>query len=118
MPGKILIVEDDALQRRNVALFLHKAAYDVYQAENGERALELISIVPFDTVISDFRLDGKLNGIDVLKHQNERAAGKRLVLVTGFGSADVQAQAAALGAIYLEKPISLSNLLTTIGAYP
>lgn len=114
MASKILIVEDDALQRRNFALFLRTASYEVFQAESGERALELISTVPFDAVISDFRLDGKVNGIDVLKHQNNRAGGKRLVLVTGFGSAAVQIQAAELGAVYLEKPILLSDILDII----
>jgi hypothetical protein len=35
-------------------------------------------------------------------------------LVTGFGSAQVQSDAQALGAVYMEKPLSLSDLLLSI----
>jgi len=90
------------------------AAHKVSQAETGEAAVELISQVPFDIVISDFRLPGRVNGIDVLKHQSEKAPGKRLVLMTAFGSDEVQSEAKRLGAIYIEKPLSLSNLLSSI----
>jgi DNA-binding NtrC family response regulator len=110
----VLIVEDEAISRRNIAIFLQMAAYKVFQAETGEAAVDLIGQVSFDIVISDFRLPGKLNGIEVLKHQSVRAPGKRLVLITAFGSDEVLSEAKRLGAIYIEKPLSLSNLLSSI----
>ena len=76
--------------------------------------MELISRVEFDIVISDLRLPGKANGLDVLKHQNNIGSGKRLILITAFGSEQAQIEAAAAGALYLEKPISLRGLLDTI----
>ena len=114
MTCSVLIVEDEAVARRNISIFLKRATHDVHQAETGEAALDLISHIDFDTVISDFRLSGRLNGLDILKHQQERTPGKRLVLITAFGSAQVQAAAEAIGAVYMEKPLSLRELLSTL----
>jgi DNA-binding NtrC family response regulator len=60
----------------------------------------------FNAVISDFRLPGKINGIDVLRHQHATTPGKPLVLITAFGSDQVRSEAGAMGATYMEKPLS------------
>jgi DNA-binding NtrC family response regulator len=114
MSCNILVVEDEPLARRNIMIFLQRASHNVHQAETGEAAVDLISRINFNTVISDLRLPGRINGIDVLKHQRVRSPGKRLVLVTAFGSDQVQSEAEALGAVYMEKPLSLSDLLLSI----
>jgi DNA-binding NtrC family response regulator len=72
--------------------------------------------VPFDTVIADFQLGGKINGIDVLKGQQNTAPGKQLILITAFGSPEVQSEAKAMGAVYLEKPFLLKDLISQIRA--
>ncbi|MEX0802484.1 MAG: response regulator [Candidatus Binatia bacterium] len=118
MPCNILVVEDEAVARRNITIFLQRASHNVHQAETGEAAVDLISRIDFNTVISDFRLSGTINGIDILRHQRKRFPGKRLILITAFGSAQVQSEAEALGAIYMEKPLSLSNLLSSIEPRP
>jgi DNA-binding NtrC family response regulator len=114
MSCNVLIVEDEMLARRNMALFLGRAKHNVHQAQSGEVALGLLSRNDFNIVISDYRLPGRINGIDVLKHQNQISPGKQLILITAFGSNQVQSEAEALGALYLEKPLSLSHLLSII----
>jgi DNA-binding NtrC family response regulator len=118
MSCNILVVEDEPLGRRNITIFLQRASHNVHQAETGEAAVDLISRINFNTVISDFRLPGRINGIDVLKHQRDRSPGKQLVLMTAFGSAQVQSEAEALGAVYMEKPLSLRELLSSIEPQP
>jgi DNA-binding response OmpR family regulator len=68
----ILLVEDEPLARRSIAAVLERATYAVHQADNGEAALDLMSRIPFNTVIADFQLGGRINGIDVLKRQHTR----------------------------------------------
>ena len=114
MSSNVLLVEDNPLSRRNLAMFLQQAEFTVHQVDNGEAAMELISRIKFDIVISDLRLPGKANGLDVLKYQNNTDSRKRLILITAFGSEQAQIEAAAAGALYLEKPISLRGLLDTI----
>jgi DNA-binding response OmpR family regulator len=110
----ILLVEDEPLARRNIASVLERAQYTVHQAETGEAALDLIATVPFNTVIADFQLPGKINGIDVLKRQHDSFPGKQLILITAFGSYEVQSEAKALGALYLEKPFFIKDLIAKI----
>ena len=62
----ILLVEDDAASRRNVALFLRLAEDEVYEAEDGETALSLLSRIEFDLVLSDLNLPGGIDGIGIL----------------------------------------------------
>jgi two-component system response regulator PhoP len=108
------LVEDEPLARRSIAAVLERAAYTVHQAENGEAALDLMSRMPFDMVIADFQLGGKVNGIDVLKRQHNTAPGKQLILITAFGSAEVQSEAEAMGAVYMEKPFLIRDLLSKL----
>jgi DNA-binding response OmpR family regulator len=118
MACNLLLVEDDALSRRNLTIYLQQSAHNVFQTHTGEAALELMSRVNFNVVISDLRLPGRINGIDVLRHHSQIRPGKRLILLTAFGSDEVRADAEAIGALYLEKPISLDDLLTSVQTPP
>jgi DNA-binding NtrC family response regulator len=110
----LLLVEDHLPSRRNLALALQLADHTVFEAETGEDALNLVSSVAFGVVVSDYRLPGMTNGLDVLRRQKEKDSKTRLVLITAFGSQEVQSEAAALGAFYVEKPFSLADMLSII----
>jgi hypothetical protein len=43
MQAVILFVEDDRSSRRNISLFLRCSGYEVYEAENAEVAIDLLS---------------------------------------------------------------------------
>ena len=114
MSCNVLLVEDDALSRRNLTIYLQQSAHKVFQADTGEAAVELMSRISFDVVISDLRLPGRMNGIDVLRHHSQMLPGKRLILLTAFGSDEVRSEAEAFGALYREKPVSMEDLLTSV----
>ena len=110
----ILLVEDHSLSRQNVARFFDISGYEVYQAENGEDAIALLSSTKFDVVISDLNLPGQITGLDILsKHRRIRSSDGGAILVTSRGSDEVRARAKALGAVYFEKPIFLTELEET-----
>jgi YesN/AraC family two-component response regulator len=89
--------------------------FDVEEAANGDEALRLINgIDNYDIVITDLRMPGRTNGIDVLTVQQQISPGTAGVLTTGFGNDDIQKQVHSLGVVYLEKPISLPELVSTI----
>jgi DNA-binding NtrC family response regulator len=96
-------------------MYLRRSQFDVEEAANGEEALRLIkSIDAYDVVITDLRMPGRTSGMDVLTAQQQISPGTACVLTTGFGNADIQKQAHSLGVVYLEKPISLPELVSTI----
>jgi DNA-binding response OmpR family regulator len=110
----ILLVEDDPTSRRNIAVFLRLAGYEVYEAEDGEIALSLLSRMQFDVVISDLNLPGNLNGIDILGALKTNPRKIDAILITGTGSDEVKRRAKSLGAAYMEKPVQLRELEKTI----
>lgn len=111
----VLLVEDSSLARRNIATFLERAGYQVAQADTGEDAVRLLQTTGnFDVVVSDLRMPGMINGLDVLSHQNRIAPETGSILMTAFGSDQIRNQTRQLGAGYIEKPIKLDSLLQEI----
>ena len=105
----ILFVEDDAVSRRSIANFLRLSGYEVHEAENGEAALELLSTMHFDVVISDLNLSGKLNGIDVLDALKTITRRIKAILITGRGSEEIKSKANSLGALFWKNQSSCKS---------
>jgi len=115
MARNVLLVEDSSPARRNIATFLERAGYQVSQADTGEEAVRLIKASgTFDVVVSDLRMPGMINGLDVLSFQNRIAPHAGSILMTAFGSDQIRNQTGQLGAGYMEKPINLNSLLLEI----
>ena len=115
MATRVLLVEDDILTRRNTALYLRRSQFEVEEAANGEEAVHLITTIDkYDVLVSDLRMPGMADGMDVISCQQRVSPGTSCILVTAFGSQQLQQQAEALGVVYLEKPITLSDLLKKI----
>ena len=110
----ILFVEDEAVSRRSIAHFLRLSGYEVHEAEDGEAALSLLSTIQIDVVISDLNLPGKLNGIDILDALKTITRKIEAILITGRGSEEIKSKANSLGAAYLEKPVRLQELESTL----
>lgn len=114
----ILFVEDDFSARRNIALFLRVSGDEVYEAESGESAVDLLASIKFDIVISDLNLPGQLDGIDILRRLKEMRQKIDAILITACGSDEIKERAKSLGAFYMEKPIRLQELKKTIQQRP
>ena len=118
MPIRVLLVEDDTLTRRNTALYLRRAQIEVDEAADGNEAIRLItSVDPYDVLISDLRMPGRVDGMEVITYQQRVSPGTLCILVTAFGSDQVQRRAQDLAVTYLEKPISLSDLRSKVTAF-
>jgi len=118
MPIRVLLVEDDTLTRRNTALYLRRAQIEVDEAADGNEAIRLItSIDQYDVIISDLRMPGRVDGMDIITHQQRVSPGTLCILVTAFGSDQVQRRAQDLAVTYLEKPISLPDLRSKVTAF-
>ncbi len=114
VPTSILLIENNTLSRQNMAVFFENFGYQVTQTEDGEEAVKLINDIKFDVVITDLQLQCMVDGLDILAcHKKVSPEGKSF-LITAFGSDEVRKQAASFGAVYVEKPIRLSQLLTLI----
>ena len=69
MPN-ILIVDDSDIWRRLAKDVLRKNPYRMFEADSGERALEMARETPPDLVIMDYRMH-RLDGLDTSRQLRE-----------------------------------------------
>jgi CheY-like chemotaxis protein len=69
MPN-ILIVDDSDIWRRLAKDILRKNSYQLFEADSGERALEMARETPLDLIVMDYRMN-HLNGLDTSRHLRE-----------------------------------------------
>lgn len=111
---KILIVDDDAMQRDLLMGFLRKQGYDVAAAANGKDALAYFGSRPVQLVILDHRMPD-LNGDAVLAEMKRMTPLVRAIMVTAYGTVNTAVEVMKLGADdFLEKPVDLTALLEKI----
>ena len=113
-PRRVVIAEDEALIRMDLAEMLVDEGYDVVgQAGDGQQAVELAEGLRPDLVILDVKMP-VLDGIAAA----ERIAGQRIapvVMLTAFSQRDLVERARDAGAMaYLVKPFSQSDLAPAI----
>jgi response regulator NasT len=109
-----VIAEDEALIRLDLAEMLVEEGYDVVgQAEDGEKAVELVLEHRPDLVILDVKMP-RLDGIAAA----EQIASQRIapvVILTAFSQRDLVERARDAGAMaYLVKPFDQSDLVPAI----
>jgi two-component system, response regulator PdtaR len=114
VPRRVLIAEDEALIRMDLAEMLGEQGYEVVgQAGDGARAVELAEELRPDLVIHDVKMP-VLDGIAAA----ERIAGKRIapvVILTAFSQRELVERARDAGAMaYLVKPFSPGDLVPAI----
>jgi two-component system, NtrC family, response regulator AtoC len=111
MPShKILIVDDDALQRWSVGEQLRRWGYGVLEADTGAAALEAFRAHRPDVVLLDLRL-GAESGLDVLKEIKALDPAAAVMMVTAHGDLDDAVTGFRIGLTdFFRKPIDFTAL--------
>jgi Nif-specific regulatory protein len=111
---RILIADDEQVQREMLEGFLAKQGYGVGTAEDGAQALERFKGGAFDLVLTDYRMPG-MDGIQLLRELKRLNPEVMVVVLTAFGTVGTAVAAMKEGAYdYLNKPIDLDELLLLI----
>jgi len=102
---RILIVEDERLIRETLLAFIKAEGYGVVAATDGQEALQLLKADNFNLVITDLKMPGRLQGMDVLRAVKEVAPDTSVIVLTAFANLAVGVEAMDLGAFdVLPKP--------------
>ena len=114
--SQILVVDDEVGIRELLSEILREEGHQVRLAENAGEARLIRNRVRPDLVLLDIWMPDT-DGISLLK---EWATGGQLtmpvVMMSGHGTIDTAVEATRIGAYgFLEKPIALQKLLTTVG---
>jgi DNA-binding NtrC family response regulator len=111
MLGTIIVADDESLARQSVAELLREEGYHVYEAADGQAALQLLEEVDVDLILSDLRMPG-VDGLALLQKVRELYPQTMVVLMTAYASVETVVEALRLGAQdYLLKPLLFDDLL-------
>jgi len=85
---KVVIVDDHPMFRAGaIASLKSEADFEVVgEAANAHDALELISDYAPDVVLTDIRLDGPINGIELSRRVRSKYPDVRLVVLTNYSN--------------------------------
>ncbi len=111
---RVVIAEDEALIRMDLAEMLAEEGYDVVgQAADGEQAVALAESLAPDLVILDVKMP-RLDGIAAAQRIAERRIAP-VVMLTAFSQRELVERARDAGAMaYLVKPFARADLIPAI----
>jgi len=110
----ILLVEDEADQRKIIQSILTSAGYQITAVTSAEEAIEILKQQAVNLVISDWQLPG-MNGEELLKELTVISPNCGFILITAHGEASHAINVIRAGADdYLPKPFDKQSLLFTV----
>ncbi|WP_298999613.1 sigma-54-dependent transcriptional regulator [Flagellimonas sp. S174] len=114
--SRILVIEDESAIRRVLIKILSEEndAYQVFEAEDGLKGMEIIKKEDFDLVLCDIKMP-KMDGVEVLEAARQIKPEIPFIMISGHGDLDTAVNTMRLGAFdYISKPPDLNRLLTTV----
>ncbi|PJA77910.1 MAG: two-component system response regulator [Nitrospirae bacterium CG_4_9_14_3_um_filter_51_5] len=116
--GLVLVVDDEPDVRKVVRMTLEKAGYDVIEAEDGEKAIQVINKdenpLMLDVIISDIRMP-KVNGVEAINYFQQQYPRVPLIVLTGFPDMDMATGFLKQGIVdYLVKPVEKEKLINSV----
>jgi DNA-binding NtrC family response regulator len=87
MSARILVVEDDASERSDLADMVAAFGFQVATAADGREALEKLASFPANAILTDLMMPG-VDGVELLKELTARGDRTPTIVLTAFGSID------------------------------
>ena len=113
IPGRLLVVEDQELERKSVMQLLKREGFHVFGAENADKAIGYVD-EPIDVVLSDLHM-GDVSGLDLLSLWKKKQPDTHFIVVTGHSSIDSAVESIKKGAYdYITKPVNPDELILLI----
>ena len=124
--GRILVVDDEKIQRFTISKNLKKLGYDASVASNGHEAVALFaeaekakSATPFDLVLLDMTMEVGFDGLDTYRAIRKLYPNQKVIISSGHAESKRIRAAMDLGAGCLPKPYQRCDLAealrTTLG---
>jgi two-component system response regulator FlrC len=108
----ILIVDDEEGIREFLADALASDAHETFQAADGAEALRQLYSRAFDLMITDLRMPGALDGLDLLRKARSEQPDMEVLVLTAHGTVETAVEAMKLGAFdYVQKPLGSPGAL-------
>jgi DNA-binding NtrC family response regulator len=112
--ARVLFVDDEPRVLTTMRI-LFRSRYEVFFADSGSAALELLKTQPVDVIVSDQRMPG-MTGIELLRAARELNPQAMRILLTGYSDLNAIIGSINEGEIFrfVNKPWSNEDLTTTV----
>jgi two-component system, OmpR family, response regulator len=112
----ILVAEDSVNIRKLITARLEQEGYNVFQAENGERAMNILGTYHIDLMISDIMMPC-MDGYELTKSLREANFNMPILMVTAKESFEDKKKGFLVGTDdYMVKPIDMNELVLRVAA--
>jgi two-component system, NtrC family, response regulator HydG len=111
--AKILLIDDDQEFSKELRRQLQQAGHEVRWLDDAEEGMRLLAADPFDLILLDNLLGGRMSGLEFLAVRKQQCiGGPPVILMTGAHDADTAIQATKMGAFgYVIKLIDFDAIL-------
>ena len=107
---KVMLVDDEEIVCKRLKAALEKYGYVVDVFQSGGTAIERLKETQYDIVVTDIRMDD-VDGLDVLKAVRKSSPRTKIIMITGYATAEVAREAQAKGAFaFIAKPFRPKDL--------
>lgn len=122
---KLLIVDDEPGIRSGAERVLRDYSvgypfmdedftFEIFEADTGEKAIEIIESMPIDIILLDNKLPG-IDGIEVLEYIKNKEYDISVMMITSYASLDLAIKATNNGAFnFVPKPFTPQELKTSV----
>jgi YesN/AraC family two-component response regulator len=88
--------------------------YELYFAQNGDEAVDILKHNPVDVVIIDIKMP-RMDGIETMRKLKAVRPGVKLLVSSGYKSVETAQEAVGAGAsYYIVKPFERSDILNAV----
>jgi DNA-binding NtrC family response regulator len=111
----VMVVDDERDHADGIVEALGKLPVKAMAVYTGEDAVEVLQRQHVDVVVTDLKLEGKVDGLDVLRQARRNGSPTEVVLITAYATIDNCKEAIRQGAYdYLVKPLDIDQLRTLV----
>jgi DNA-binding NtrC family response regulator len=112
--SNVLVVDDEAGQRKIVASILKSVGHFVYESASVDDAIQQIVENRPEVVLTDLKMPGK-SGLILVEEISKHQLPPEVVVITAFGTVETAVKAMRCGAYdYLNKPLEREELLMVV----
>ena len=112
---KIMIIDDDRVQRDVTSNLLKKLGYSVSEVDCGEKAIEILKSEHYDLLILDMVMPPGIDGAETYERVIDIQPDQKAIIMSGFSETErvIKAQKLGVGA-FIKKPVTLKALASAI----
>src|SRR5262249_4621290 len=112
MSQVVLLAEDDAMVSNFVSFLLQREGFVVLSAWDGEEALQVSRNNAIDLLLTDVRMGGGMNGVELAERIIKEKPGTKVLVMSGFSENELMATEKKLP--FLPKPFLPAVLIERV----